>query len=124
MKTRKITLLDTVDYNGMTITHIVLREPTAAEYMEHGEVYMRTVTDGGQTVVVESDGAIAAYAALLIAEPASLPLDRVSLADGMRLKDAVLDFFGAAQRLGSPQERPASSTASAGSELAISADPA
>jgi hypothetical protein len=117
-------LLTPVDFNGQTITHVLLREPNAAEYLQHGEVYIRSMTASGQFVSVENDAAIAAYLDVLIVEPKGLPLVRVSLADGMRLKDAVLDFFGAALKAGSPPVSTVSSEASDGSTPLPSAAPA
>jgi hypothetical protein len=112
---KKITLLTPIDYDGRTITHVMLREPNAAEFMAHGEPYIQTHAADGRMVSIEDGAAIATYLSLVIAEPAGLPLDRVGLADGMRLKDAVLDFFGDARRAGWKTAQTASSAPSDGS---------
>lgn len=120
---KKITLLAPIDFNGQTITHVMLREPNAGEFMAHGEPYIQTHAAEGQMVSIEDGAAIAAYLGLVMVEPAGLPLDRVSLADGMRLKDAVLDFFGDARRAGWKIAQTASSQPSDGSTPAASAAP-
>lgn len=111
----KLDLIKPIDFDGRTVTHLVLREPNARELMVHGEPYIQSCTAEGQIVSIEDGAAIAAYLDAIVVEPANLPLDRVGLADGMRLKDAVLDFFGDARRAGLPTARSASSETSAGS---------
>lgn len=115
MKNCKIDLFEPADYNGQTITHVVVREPTAAEFMEFGEVSLHSRSATGEHIIVEDTEVLARYLEVLIAEPAGLPLDRVCLADGMRLKDAVLDFFGNARRAGLKVAQTASSQNSGGS---------
>jgi hypothetical protein len=100
-----------------------MREPNGAEFIEHGEIYQKHPAADGSGVIVENGPAIAAYLSAIIVEPAGLPLDRVGLADAMRLKDAVTDFFGDARQAGWKTEPTALSSSSDGSTQAASVAP-
>ncbi|TBW33354.1 hypothetical protein EYW49_20560 [Siculibacillus lacustris] len=75
------------------IARVVLREPRMRELLAFGKPF-RWVTMAGKPQYVEDDDAIKAYLEKLVEEP-DIPtlLGNVSLADGLRIREAFLGFF-------------------------------
>lgn len=98
-RTVTVPLSEPIVGHGEPITEAKLREPTAGEYVTTGEVASWAGNPDGSTFRIENNATIAAYIELLIVEPksASLLLAQASLVDGMRLREAVLDFFTTAR---------------------------
>lgn len=119
----KIDLVAPVDFNGQTVTHIQIREPNGSEFIRFGEPYVLTASPGGGVVNVEEPGAIEAYCQAIIVAPAGFPLSALSMADAMRLKEALFDFFSSARRSGSKAGQTSSSAPSDGSTQEPSAAP-
>lgn len=113
MKTTTIHLINPIATTYGSTTAIILREPTAREYLTTGEVFIGANTSNGP-MLVEDSAAVAAYLSACIVEPKGLRLDDVSLADGMALKEALFGFFGDARVGGSPTAPMPSSEFSAG----------
>lgn len=81
-------------HGGKMHSTVSLRKPRPREYLRHGEPTSYARTAEKVTVAAENDAAIAAYIELCIVEPEpAIVLAACTLADTMRIKDAVLDFF-------------------------------
>ncbi len=79
------------------LTRVVLREPKLADYMAHGEP-VSAASSAGAVFPVENDAAIRGYLYACAIEPDNRAyLDNLGLADAMRVKEALLDFFAAAR---------------------------
>ena len=122
MKT--LDLITPFPWGAQTITQIEIREPNGSEFIRLGEPYLNSIGDDGRVANVEDNEVIRAYCEMLIVTPARLPLDLLGLADSMRLKDAVLDFFIIARRAGLKGAPKPSSASSDGSMPEVSDEPA
>ena len=111
-KTATVSLSEPVVGHGEPIREVKLREPTAGEFIATGEVLTRAYNADGSSFLVENNAAIAAYLESSIVEPksADLLLGQASLVDGMRLKEAVLGFFGDARSVLQSKSAPTSSS--------------
>ena len=84
------------------LTRVVLREPKLADYMAYGEP-VKGIARGGSFYTIENDAAIRDYLTACVIEPDSKAyLDNLGLADAMRVKEALLDFFAAAREKSRP----------------------
>jgi hypothetical protein len=101
-KETTIPLTDPFDgHGGAIIKEIVLREPSPALYYSLGDPasWVKT-TDSA--VLVEADSVIEAYLGKCIIKPDPvLAIAKMSLADAMKVKDGLLDFFSAARMVNS-----------------------
>lgn len=91
---------------GAAARRVRLREPKAREYLKIGEPILYQRLPDGAVAQIDNDAAIAAYVQALVIEP-DIPalIGNLSLADSIRVKDALLDFFRASQvRARSPGE--------------------
>ena len=87
-------IVDLVDtYLDGELKRVVLREPVCGDIMKHGEPW-EMVRVGGAIHPVENSMAINAYFRALLVEPKSFVyLEKLSAADTMRVKEALLSFF-------------------------------
>jgi hypothetical protein len=79
------------------IRQIVLREPTARDLFQLGEPFAYARNPDGTLYSAENTEAIKAYIERLIDADKELLIGQMSLADGMRVKEAVLSFFTTAR---------------------------
>lgn len=78
---------------GETLSAVVLREPRMRELLEYGQPY-RPFMVGGVIQIVEDDDAIKAYIERLLIKPdMKALLGNLTLADGLAVRKAFLDFF-------------------------------
>jgi Phage tail assembly chaperone proteins, E, or 41 or 14 len=99
-----IKLLDPIMGHGGDVKEIVLREPTYREVMQFGEPWARGYSRDNQVVYqAENIETIRSYIEACFVPNASGPqadvtlIESLSLADTLRVKDAVLDFFTSAR---------------------------
>lgn len=99
-----ITLADAIEGHDGPIKTITLREPKYADVMALGEPTAYARSEGGMVYHAENEGVVKSYIERLLVEPndPSLLL-QVSLADALKLKGAVHDFFRAARQAISPE---------------------
>lgn len=96
------------------IAALVMREPNASEYFAHGEPQILARNPDGTLYTVENDVAVQAYMAACLVEPKDpLLLKQLGLADAIKAKTAMLDFFISAREAGAPK-KDSSSTAQPG----------
>lgn len=101
-RTTTVDLAEPIVGHAGPITRIVLREPTARDYFSLGEPSVYARNGDGAIYSVENAEVIERYIERCIAEPQdSLLIGQMTLADAMRVKGAVLDFFTAARSPGS-----------------------
>lgn len=115
-RTVTVALLDS--YLGGEITEVVLREPTLDEYVTFGEP-VSLVQRGDSLFTVENDAAIKGYLSTLVVQP-DVPsyVRKLGLADAMKVKEALLDFFALARgrlRPTAPSSSPSTSDGAASS---------
>lgn len=84
-------------YNG-TVTEVRLREPTAAEYIEIGDINQYGRSPDGSIYEIEVDGVARRYFERLITYPMLPQARQLSLVDAMAVKDAIVGFFDAARQ--------------------------
>lgn len=93
-KTITLKLQEPVTLHEKTISEIVLKEPTGAQYLDVGEPRLLARHNDGTLYWVEDQAAIKTYLDLCIVHdhgPAILRL--LALTDSRRAKSAFLDFF-------------------------------
>lgn len=114
-KTVTVTLREPIVGHAGAITEVVLRPPGLTEYARIGEPWSVVPSANGEGVVVENDAAIAAYLECCFVEPKDpLLLGQVQLADAMRIKTELLNFFGAARQASMSPTSPTSSSSISG----------
>ena len=99
-----IDLADPIQGHGGLVKQITLREPRYREVMKFGEPIARGY-DGNIVYTAENIEIIKSYIAALLKAPDdkttpavdALLIEQLSIADTLRLKDAVLDFFSQAR---------------------------
>ena len=103
-KTTTIELLEKrPGFQDETVERVILREPKAREFFSLGEPTVMARSPDGTVFATERPDVVADYIAACVIEPSSKAvLDNLSLADAMRVKAAMLDFFGNARELASP----------------------
>ncbi len=76
------------------IDKVVIREPRAGDYFELGEPVIYTQSREGRLIGAEHTETVKAYLDRLIVEPKDqLVLGQMDLADSMKVKAAMMDFF-------------------------------
>ena len=92
-------------HGGAQIRHVVVREPTYAEYMQHGDPYVWVPIPGtDRAFPSENLDVIRAYSAICVSEPKdTLLLEQGGFEIGRKIKDAIMGFFlpAAAEAAGS-----------------------
>jgi Phage tail assembly chaperone proteins, E, or 41 or 14 len=97
-KTVTIKLMHPFPGHGGEVTEVVLRPPTARDYLELGEPVIYASTNKDMFVHAENDGAVKAYIERCIQRPdLLLALSQLSLEDTMAVKREVLRFFADAR---------------------------
>ena len=98
-RTTTVPLLDPrLDHDETRITEVVLREPTAGDYYQHGTPWTRVDRPDGSVIILENRDAIRDYLRACIDERARPHINSFSLSDAEALKEALLDFFAEARR--------------------------
>lgn len=98
MSKKTIKLDDPLKGHGGEITHVIVREPRASDLFELGEPWAHARNKDGGIISAEHTEVVRAYIERLVEEPKDqIILGQMSLSDGIRVKEAVLDFFGAAR---------------------------
>lgn len=98
-KTVDVLLSDPIRGHGGEITKVVLREPRALDFFELGEPIAFAVSKDGMQYTADNEGTIKLYIDRCLVEPKDpLLLEQLSLADAMKLKETVVNFFLAARR--------------------------
>lgn len=99
-KTKTVVLSEPIEgHDDARFSRLVFREPTYRELMALGEPTARAYDVGhGMAYSADKDEVIRQYAEKLLVEPAdALLLNQLGLADALRVKEAVLDFFSEAR---------------------------
>lgn len=92
--TTEIKLIRPIEHHGQTINSITLKEPTGGLYAKLGNPRLIVYNKDGSGYHVERDDAIEKYLdASIDHQDGSILLRLMSLADVMRVKAALLDFF-------------------------------
>lgn len=116
MAAKTIPLISPITTHEGQVTEIVLREPKAKDFFEFGEPFVRQRTaEGGDADVIEIPGVLGSYVERCMTKPGPEFLAQVGLTDALRLRDAVMGFFGAALRAAYPSAATSSSSTSASS---------
>lgn len=103
MKTVTIPLAAPIVGHNGPIAQVVVKEPTGRDYFTLGEPSVWARNADGTSYVVENTEVLEKYIERCIAEPTDpLLLSQLGLADAMKIREAVLDFFGAARQASSP----------------------
>lgn len=96
---KTIQLKNPILWHDKQLSEVTLREPTAADYFAIGELANPMRRKDGSTIMVEDVGAISAYVErCLITEGGAHLLPIMSLADGMEVRAAIVDFFSIARQ--------------------------
>ena len=91
------------------VTEIILREPKGRDFLELGEPWVWTKGPGGESVSTPVPDIINAYVERCVEKPDPVFLAQLGLSDGMRVRQALLDFFPAAVRAAFPDPATSSS---------------
>jgi len=103
MTTKIIPLSTPIQGHTGPISQVLVKEPTGRDYMALGEPSIWARNADGTSYVIEHTEVIEKYIERCLADPKDpLLLSQLGLADAMKVKDAVLDFFGAARKAASP----------------------
>jgi hypothetical protein len=114
MKTVDLDLSSPVKIGDSEFLKITMREPIARDFFDLGEPGFLTRTETGSMVYVHNEETIRLYMKRCITSPNGVDVDALSLADTMRLRDAVLGFFEAARVASSTSQQSSSSALSDG----------
>jgi hypothetical protein len=114
MKTVDIELNTPIKIGGEDLAKVTLREPIARDFFDLGETGFMTRTETGSVVYIHNEETIRLYMKRCITSPNGVDVDALSLADTMRLRDAVLGFFEAARVASSTSQQSSSSARSDG----------
>lgn len=112
MATKTIQLTTPLVTHEGPVSAIELREPKARDFFTLGEPYSWVRPEGGQPVPVMIPETMLAYVERCMVKPGAEMLAQVSLADALRLEDAIADFFGDARRAAFPVSATSSSSTS------------
>jgi hypothetical protein len=97
---KMIELTTPIKGHGRTYSQVKLREPTARDYIELGEPQQLIWAPNRAMTQSDNDVTISAYLHRCIREPnADIVLAQVTLADAMRIRKGLLDFFTEANRI-------------------------
>lgn len=104
MAAARIELIEPRDWFGAPLTALYLRHPTAGHLSRFGEPQF-WVTQKDSGYLLHKDDVIAQYIDALLSTDGETPVDggaralmeTLSLADGMQIREALMDFFGAAR---------------------------
>jgi len=81
------------------ISQVVMRAPKFADVMALGEPAAFARSEGGMIFQAEKDDVVAGYINRLVIEPKDPQLlNQLGLADSLRLREQVFDFFKAARQ--------------------------
>jgi hypothetical protein len=111
MGQKVIELLDPIIGHSGPIKTVVMREPKAADFFELGDP-IAFARSGDMVYSADKEAVIKAYVDRCVVEPNALLLEQLSLADAMRVRDAVVDFFSDARVKTLPQPATSSSSGS------------
>ena len=95
----ELDLAQAVTGHGGQITRVVLRPPTARDYFALGEPSVYARNADGTIYSIEYPQIIEDYIRRCIVEPKEMELvvGQIGLVDGMKIKEALLDFFASAR---------------------------
>lgn len=91
------------------VTEITLREPKGRDFLELGEPWVFTRGPNGESLSNPVPDIVNAYVERCVEKPGSVYLAQLGLADAMRVRRAVLDFFPAAAQAAFPDPATSSS---------------
>lgn len=93
-----ITLAAPIEGHDGKISQVTLREPKYLDVVTLGEPSAYARSEGGMLFQAERDGVVQSYIERLLVEPKDHQLlTQLGLADTLKLKQAVFDFFAAAR---------------------------
>jgi hypothetical protein len=94
-KTVKVELAKPIVAHGGAVSHVVLREPTVAEYLEIGDPFLVALSPEGKVpFIVEDKAALASYVKLLVVEPDWLLTEKqLDWRDMRKIMERVRSFF-------------------------------
>jgi hypothetical protein len=92
-KNKIVVPLDTPIDGHEKIERVILRKPNAGDYRRLGEPAMAAMTSDKTTVLVENNEVISDYIELCLEYPANDLLNRATVHDFRKVKQAILDFF-------------------------------
>lgn len=99
-QTKEVALDVPIDVHGKRHAVVIVRAPRPREYFKYGEPRSYGQTAEKIVVAAENDAAVAAYVEACIVEPdPAVVLASATLADAMRIKEAILDFFAKARSI-------------------------
>lgn len=99
-----ITLTDPIEGHEGQVKAITLREPKYGDVMALGEPNAFARSEGGMVYTAENESVIRGYIERLMVEPKDPALLlQLTLADTLKLKEAVHGFFQVARKANSPE---------------------
>jgi hypothetical protein len=94
LRTTTVRLSSNTEWFGKVLNEITLREPTAGEFIDYGVTHLWGRSPDGTEFTTEKDATIKAYLdKCLQVENGSAILGILGVADGQRIKAALLNFF-------------------------------
>ena len=113
---KRVPLTSPITTHEGQVSEIALREPRARDFFELGEPFVRQkVAEAGEVEIIEIPGVVGSYVERCMTKPGPEFLAQVSLPDALRLRDAVMGFFGDALRAAYPNAATSSSSTSGSS---------
>lgn len=116
MSAKEIVLSNSIEWFGRSVARVFLREPCARHLRSFGEP--RTAVfhpEAGTRYLVDRDDAISRYFDELLSldgkgtiDGGASIMERMSLRDGIALREALFEFFFQAREALSSQQRPSS----------------
>jgi phage FluMu protein gp41 len=98
MSEKTVTLVKPLTGHNKQHAEVTLREPTAGDYLALGEPRSVVKAPDGSLIFADNDAVIANYVRRCIVAPIpDLVIGQACLADMMKIREAVLDFFAEAK---------------------------
>jgi hypothetical protein len=99
MATKMLKLNAPIELHGKTISELVFKEPTGAQYLDLGEPWIIARTKDGSSYGAENDGVIKKYVETCVqGDDGPIVLTLLGFADARRAKGIVLSFFSDADQ--------------------------
>jgi hypothetical protein len=98
MSDKVIKLSRRYEAHGAAFDEVHIRQPKLRDLLAIGDPIEAQPNNDGGRMLVEYQDRIEAYASRLIQKPGYETVQDLDLADAMRIKDAILDFFSDARK--------------------------
>jgi hypothetical protein len=109
-KTITIDLVDPREAHGEMLRQAIIREPGGADYFALGDPFVIARNPDGTLFEVVNEQVVRGYIERLAEKPNASVLMMCGLADAMRIRQAIIDFFYAERAKTSPAPQTSSSS--------------